>query len=242
MIRTRRMPTEPLKRPTSHWELPRIRHAPPQWVRKLDPILGFPWPTKTPLYPPAYRKTAGLGFRSLDNPCQTCPSRYPAPLMDRPQNRNSSPQSHEREPGLQDSRPEAGPFQIPAELGKRLAVTGREFLADLLGTEVQRRPENQRALTMLSQCLAQLDRRLEGLEVDQNLAALEPQNPIVQYNLACSQALNQNGPAAIASLQNAISLGFADASFIANDPDLESLHPLNTFQNLVTQLERDKPE
>ncbi len=132
-------------------------------------------------------------------------------------------------------------FAIPPTLARRLAVTGREFLADLLGAEVERRPGNQPALTTLSQCLAKLDRRLEGLRVDEKLAQLNPLSPIVQYNLACSQALNQDAPAALKSIGKAIDLGFSDASFMASDPDLESLRPLGSFRQLVRKLGHDQP-
>ncbi|MCP5021956.1 MAG: hypothetical protein GY930_09260 [bacterium] len=132
-------------------------------------------------------------------------------------------------------------FAIPPVLAKQLAVTGREFLTDLLGAEVERRPSNQPALTTLSQCLAKLDRRLEGLQVDEKLAQLNPLSPIVQYNLACSQALNQDAPAALKSIGKAIDLGFTDANFMASDPDLESLHPLNSFRQLVQKLSHNHP-
>jgi hypothetical protein len=155
-----------------------------------------------------------------------------------PQNRAIGPDA---ERGADSPETEAPEFAIPAALGKQLSRTGREFLADFLGTEVQRHPENVTALTALSQSLAQLDRRLQGLSVDQQLADLEPHNPIVQYNLACSQALNGDCAGAMVSLQQAVTLGFADASFIASDPDLESLHPLKTFRRLVEALSQGQP-
>ncbi len=161
--------------------------------------------------------------------------------MDRFCPRKPQSQPDREIPGEPSPHANGGEFPIPPALSKHLAVTGREFLADFLGAEVQRRPANQPALTALSQCLAQLDRRLQGLAVDKTLAKLNPLSPIVQYNLACSQALNSDAPAALVSLRKAIDLGFADAHFMASDPDLESLHPLNSFRHLVEKLGENQP-
>ncbi|MFT4647299.1 MAG: hypothetical protein ACI87O_001496 [Planctomycetota bacterium] len=182
-----------------------------------------------------------MGIPCRPKACQSPRTRYPAPLMDRPRDRNTPPQPSERDRGTQDPSPEAIGFPIPLDLGKRLHVTGREFLADFLGAEVQKRPDNLPALTALSQNLAQLDRRLQGLAVDEQLALLDPTSPIIHYNLACSQALNEDFPAALTSLRKAVTLGFADASFMAGDPDLENLHPLQTFRSLVEELGQRQP-
>lgn len=161
--------------------------------------------------------------------------------MDRSSHRSPHSQPESERSGETQSNTQGADFSIPPALAKRLSVTGREFLADLLGAEVKRRPCNQPALTTLSQCFAKLDRRLEGLQVDEKLAQLNPLSPIVQYNLACSQALNQDAPAALKSIGKAIELGFTDAGFIASDPDLESLHPLNSFRQLMEKLGESQP-
>lgn len=161
--------------------------------------------------------------------------------MDRPRHNQNPQPTPIRDRGFSDPSPDGDRFPVPKGLAKDLASTGRDFLVDILGAEVQRRPENVPALTTLSQTLAQSDRRLEGLAVDRRLADLEPKSPIVQYNLACSQALNQDFEAALVSLRRATELGFHDAGFMASDPDLENLHPLNSFRKLVEELAERQP-
>ena len=52
---------------------------------------------------------------------------------------------------------------------------------------------------------------MRGIGVDRELARQVPDNPIVQYNLACSLALLGHKDAAMDSLEEAVSLGYADA-------------------------------
>ncbi len=63
----------------------------------------------------------------------------------------------------------------------------------------------------------------KGLEVDLKLVALRPDDPTIQYNLACSYALlNQTRPA-LNALIKAIDLGYDDFAFLKTDSDLENL-------------------
>jgi len=67
-----------------------------------------------------------------------------------------------------------------------------------------------------------------SLKVDQQLSRLEPRNPLVFYNLACSYSLHGDYDLAAASLESALTLGYRDFKWLARDPDLSSLrkHPL----------------
>lgn len=73
--------------------------------------------------------------------------------------------------------------------------------------------------------------------------ALLPENPVWRYNLACALAL-QNRPAeAMASLDQAVRLGYRDDKLIADDTDLTSLRQLPAFQELLVKARnlRGKP-
>lgn len=93
---------------------------------------------------------------------------------------------------------------------------------------VRRDPGYVEALQFLGDCLAQRGRFAESLKVDQRLSELEPDNPMVFYNLACSYALCSELDRAAAALQQAINLGYRDFKWLARDPDLRPLrkHPL----------------
>ena len=93
---------------------------------------------------------------------------------------------------------------------------------------VRRDPGFIEALQLLGDCLAQRGRHTESLKVDQRLSELEPDNPMVFYNLACSYALCSELDRAAAALERAINLGYRDFRWLARDPDLRPLrkHPL----------------
>ena len=67
-----------------------------------------------------------------------------------------------------------------------------------------------------------------SLKIDKQLSTLQPRNPLVFYNLACSYSINGDLDLAAASLESALTLGYRDFKWLARDPDLRSLrkHPL----------------
>jgi hypothetical protein len=72
--------------------------------------------------------------------------------------------------------------------------------------------------------------------VDEQLSRLQPLNPLVFYNLACSYSLNREFGRAAASLEKALSLGYCDFKWLARDPDLRPLrqHPL--YSNIKSKI------
>ena len=113
-------------------------------------------------------------------------------------------------------------------------------MAKFLEVELRRHPENIDALVELGQVYTQQGRYPEGLAIDQRLAERLPDNPTVHYNLACSLALLQRGGEALDALESAIDLGYDDASYMLEDPDLESVKQTERFQLLVARIDGSK--
>ena len=63
---------------------------------------------------------------------------------------------------------------------------------------VRRDPDYVDALQLLGDHYTQRGRFPEGLKVDERLARLEPRNPLVFYNLACSYSLTEQFDRAVA--------------------------------------------
>src|SRR5881396_3724554 len=63
----------------------------------------------------------------------------------------------------------------------------------------------------------------EGLKVDEQLARIQPDDPGVLYNLACSHSLAKNLEGSVAALNRAITKGFNDFKWLLKDPDLANL-------------------
>lgn len=93
---------------------------------------------------------------------------------------------------------------------------------------VSRDPDYVEALQILGDHYTQRGKFEDSLKVDKRLSRLEPRNPLVFYNLACSYSLNQKLDRAAAALEKALLLGYRDFKWLARDPDLRPLrkHPI----------------
>ena len=105
---------------------------------------------------------------------------------------------------------------------------------------VNRDPQYVEALQVLGDHYTQRGRFERSLTVDQRLARLEPRNPLVFYNLACSYSLTGDIDLAVAALEKALSLGYRDFKWLAKDPDLRLLrqHPL--YRTIADKIRRMK--
>src|SRR5579863_2063657 len=83
---------------------------------------------------------------------------------------------------------------------------------------VRRDPTYVDALQLLGDHYTQRGRFAEGLHVDERLARLEPLNPVVFYNLACSYSLTELFDRAAEALDKAIDLGYKDFAWLTKDP------------------------
>jgi len=88
---------------------------------------------------------------------------------------------------------------------------------------VRRDPGYVDALQLLRDNYTRRGRYTEGLEVDERLARLEPRNPLVLYNLACSYSLTDQFELAVETLKKAIDCGYRDFTWLRRDPDLRKL-------------------
>jgi tetratricopeptide (TPR) repeat protein len=93
---------------------------------------------------------------------------------------------------------------------------------------VKREPGYVEALQILGDHYTQRGKYDSSLKIDKALSKLEPRNPLVFYNLACSYSLNSELGMAALALDRALKLGYRDFKWLARDPDLRPLrkHPL----------------
>ena len=74
----------------------------------------------------------------------------------------------------------------------------------------------------------------------QELSAARPQMPHLWYNLACALARQDKVDEAMQALNQAVSVGWSDATHIMDDDDLTGLRQREDFQKLVKELQ-DRP-
>ena len=105
---------------------------------------------------------------------------------------------------------------------------------------VQRDPEYVEALQLLGDHYTQRGKYAQSLKVDERLARLQPDDPFVYYNLACSYSLTEQFDLAVAALEKALSLGYRDLNWLAKDPDLRQLRKHSLFQRIQDKIRRMK--
>ena len=111
-----------------------------------------------------------------------------------------------------------------------------EFMEGL----VRRDPDYADALQLLGDHYTQRGRYAEGLKVDERLSRLEPHDPLVFYNLACSYSLTEQFDRAVFALQKALQLGYRDFNWLARDPDLRELRRQPIYRDIQNKIRRIK--
>lgn len=134
---------------------------------------------------------------------------------------------------------------MPRKSSVRKKLTRREqrdldIKIEFMEGIVRRDPDYIEALQLLGDHYTQRGFFERGRRVDERLSELQPTNPLVFYNLACSYSLTNELELAAASLRKAIFLGYRDFNWLAKDPDLTTLrkHPL--FRGIRDQIRRMK--
>ncbi len=105
---------------------------------------------------------------------------------------------------------------------------------------IRRDPEFVEALQILGDHYTQRGHYERSLKVDEQLSRLEPGNPLVNNNLACSYSLNSNFDLAAAALEKALLLGYRDFKWLARDPDLSSLRKHPAYRPIEDKIRKMK--
>ena len=124
----------------------------------------------------------------------------------------------------------------PGRASQRDLDTRIEFMEGL----VRRDPDYADALQLLGDHYTQRGRYAEGLKVDERLSRLEPHDPLVFYNLACSYSLTEQFDRAVFALQKALQLGYRDFNWLARDPDLRNLRHQPIYRDIQNEIRRMK--
>jgi Flp pilus assembly protein TadD len=101
---------------------------------------------------------------------------------------------------------------------------------------VRRAPGFVEALQVLAVDYARRGDFELSLKVDEQLARLRPDDPVVLYNLACSYSLSGQLGHAADVLGQAIDRGYRDFKTIVKDPDLANLRRNALFKKLQTKM------
>lgn len=78
----------------------------------------------------------------------------------------------------------------------------------------------------------------EGLELDERLSRLRPEDPVIFYNLACSYSLLNDQHAALSAIRRAIELGYDDFDHLITDTDLANLMTDAQFRQYLKDVQK----
>ncbi len=100
---------------------------------------------------------------------------------------------------------------------------------------LKKSPNFTNALIALGDAYTRSGRYREGLNIDQKLVELKPDDPIAHYNLACSYSLLKMADLSLSALKKAIRLGYRDFGFIEKDPDLKFIRKDPRYKELLSK-------
>lgn len=104
-----------------------------------------------------------------------------------------------------------------------------EFEFNFYKSLYEKLPNDKRVIAHLAELYTRQGFYDAGLQLDRKLVAMEPNDPIAQYNLACSLALKLELSEALQCLKESIRLGFKELTWILEDPDLANLRETDAF-------------
>src|SRR3989442_10692984 len=133
---------------------------------------------------------------------------------------------------------------MPEKCSAKIKKLTRKELRDLevkitfLEGIIRREPKYVEALQILGDHYTQRRKFGQSLKVDQQLSRLEPRNPLVFYNLACSHSLNGEFDLAATALEKALALGYRDFKWLAKDPDLRRLRKHPSYRTIEDKIRK----
>lgn len=105
---------------------------------------------------------------------------------------------------------------------------------------IKAKPDFVEVLVLLGEAYTKRGLYRKGLDVDKRLLGLKPNDPIVNYNLACSYSLIGDIDASIEALKDAVKKGYFDADFMKKDPDLANARKDKRFKKIINVLDSRK--
>jgi adenylate cyclase len=135
-------------------------------------------------------------------------------------------------------------YQAPllmAQIYSDLGETEKAEASRLRGIEAAKarlmvNPDDTRALYMGGNGLAALGKCEHALEWAKQALAIDPDEPMVLYNVACVQSLAQKYDDALDTLENAVRSGLTQKGWLEHDSNLDPLRSSPRFKKLIKQL------
>lgn len=103
---------------------------------------------------------------------------------------------------------------------------------------LQKKPDFIAVLSALGDLYTQKGFFEKGLQIDERLSLLRPEDPMVLYNLACSYSLLNDKDRALRVIKKAINCGYDDFHYLEHDKDLKNLLNDSRFQRYFSRIKK----
>jgi serine/threonine protein kinase/Tfp pilus assembly protein PilF len=120
------------------------------------------------------------------------------------------------------------------EVGEGEAV--RKRAVERAEKHLELNPDDSRALVFGAASLAAIGEADRSVEWAGRGLAIDPEDPMTLYNVACVYALGRRADAALACLEKAVDNGFGHKEWVEHDTDLDSLRDDPRFKQLVSAM------
>ncbi|MBL0210711.1 MAG: tetratricopeptide repeat protein [Holophagaceae bacterium] len=107
----------------------------------------------------------------------------------------------------------------------------------LVQQRLEHAPDDARARYLGANALVALGEREKGLDWARMARSMDPDDPMLLYNLGCIHALAADPDEALDCLVRAVAGGLTQKDWILHDGDLDSIRSLPRYQDLVASLE-----
>ncbi|RPJ87306.1 MAG: tetratricopeptide repeat protein, partial [Acidobacteria bacterium] len=130
--------------------------------------------------------------------------------------------------------------QIYSDLGRHQEADAHRVRGvQIAEARLKLNPDDSRALYMGANGLVALGKVEEGLEWARRAMIIDPNEPMVLYNVACVQCLGGKLEAAMESLERAVRSGLTQKGWIEHDSNLDPLRTHPRFQALLRLLSQE---
>lgn len=120
-------------------------------------------------------------------------------------------------------------------VNRKMTVTDR-FEIDFYEGILDKEPTFYGVMILLGDLYTKVGRFEDGLAMDEKLHQMDPEDPEILYNLACSYSLVNQVDLSYRTIKKAIARGYSDLDHLAKDLDLENLKKDRRFQRYYSSL------
>jgi tetratricopeptide (TPR) repeat protein len=127
--------------------------------------------------------------------------------------------------------------QIYSDLGENEKATASRLRGiNAAEAKLTLNPDDTRALYMGANGLVALGEFEKGLEWANQALAIDPEEPMVLYNVACVQSLSKKYEEALDSLEKAVRSGLTQKNWLEHDSNLDPLRKSPRYKKLIKLL------